>query len=66
MDVFGAEEVVTAASPFIGKGESACLVRLYVNIMTESEIHLLVTPSKSYKSMTCQGLNLKLFKDSLL
>ena len=40
MNVSGAEAVVAAASPFIGQGESACLVRPYVDIMTDSEIHL--------------------------
>ena len=43
MNVSGAEAVVAAASPFIGQGESACLVRPYVDIMTESEIHLIMT-----------------------
>ncbi|KAF8316376.1 hypothetical protein DL93DRAFT_2056397 [Clavulina sp. PMI_390] len=43
MNVSGAEAVVAAASPFIGQGESACLVRPYVDIMTPSEIHLTMT-----------------------
>ncbi|KAI0344490.1 hypothetical protein BDW22DRAFT_1354549 [Trametopsis cervina] len=43
MNVSGAEAVVAAASPFIGQGESACLVRPYVDYMTESEIHLTMT-----------------------
>ncbi|PPQ98427.1 hypothetical protein CVT24_004106 [Panaeolus cyanescens] len=43
MDVSGAEAVVAAASPFIGQGESACLVRPYVDLMTESELHLSMT-----------------------
>ncbi|KAH9991775.1 Na+ dependent nucleoside transporter C-terminus-domain-containing protein [Russula vinacea] len=43
MNVSGAEAVVAAASPFIGQGESACLVRPYVDIMTESELHLVMT-----------------------
>lgn len=43
MNVSGAEAVVAAASPFIGQGESACLVRPYVDIMTESEFHLTMT-----------------------
>jgi len=38
MNVSGAEAVVAAASPWIGQGESACLVRPYVDLMTESEI----------------------------
>lgn len=43
MNISGAEAVVAAASPFIGQGESACLVKPYVDIMTESEIHLVMT-----------------------
>lgn len=43
MNVSGAESVVAAASPFIGQGESACLVRPYVDIMTPSELHLTMT-----------------------
>ena len=47
MNISGAEAVVAASSPFIGQGESACLVRPYVDIMTESEIHLVMTSGKS-------------------
>ncbi|KAF8269245.1 Na+ dependent nucleoside transporter C-terminus-domain-containing protein [Lactarius quietus] len=43
MNVSGAEAVVAAASPFVGQGESAGLVRPFVDIMTESEIHLAMT-----------------------
>jgi len=43
MNVSGAEAVVAAASPWVGQGESACLVRPYVDVMTESEIHLTMT-----------------------
>ncbi|TDL26041.1 hypothetical protein BD410DRAFT_784065 [Rickenella mellea] len=43
MNVSGAEAVVAAASPWIGQGESACLVRPYVDVMTESELHLTMT-----------------------
>ncbi|KAG5643818.1 hypothetical protein DXG03_009595 [Asterophora parasitica] len=43
MNVSGAEAVVAAASPFIGQGESACLVRPYVDLMTESELHVAMT-----------------------
>ncbi|KAI0693028.1 H+/nucleoside cotransporter [Cytidiella melzeri] len=43
MNVSGAEAVVAAGSPFIGQGESACLVKPYVDYMTESEIHLTMT-----------------------
>jgi len=43
LDISGAEAVVAAASPFIGQGESACLVKPYVNSMTSSEIHQMLT-----------------------
>ena len=43
MNVSGAEAVVAAASPWIGQGESACLVKPYVDLMTESELHLSMT-----------------------
>jgi hypothetical protein len=43
MNISGAEAVVAAGSPFVGIGESACLVRPYVDIMTESELHLTMT-----------------------
>ena len=46
MNISGAEAIVAAASPFIGVGESACLVRPYVGVMTESEIHLVLTSGK--------------------
>jgi concentrative nucleoside transporter, CNT family len=42
MNICGAEAVVAAASPFVGQGESACLVKPYVDIMTESELHLIM------------------------
>jgi concentrative nucleoside transporter, CNT family len=59
MNVSGAEAVVAAASPFIGLGESACLVRPYVEIMTESELHLVMTSGKSpsFEFDDGQGLN---------
>lgn len=31
MNVSGAEAVIAAASPFVGQGESACLVKPYVD-----------------------------------
>ncbi|KAN0091197.1 Na+ dependent nucleoside transporter C-terminus domain containing protein [Tylopilus felleus] len=43
LNVSGAEAVVASASPWVGMGESACLVKPYVNIMTRSEIHLVMT-----------------------
>ncbi|TFL04861.1 Na+ dependent nucleoside transporter C-terminus-domain-containing protein [Pterulicium gracile] len=43
MNVSGAEAVIAAASPFVGQGESACLVKPYVDLMTPSEFHLAMT-----------------------
>jgi CNT family concentrative nucleoside transporter len=43
MNISGAEAVVAAASPWIGQGESACLVRPFVDLATESELHLFMT-----------------------
>ncbi|KIJ67838.1 hypothetical protein HYDPIDRAFT_107355 [Hydnomerulius pinastri MD-312] len=43
MNVSGAEAVVASASPWVGQGESACLVKPYVDIMTPSELHLVMT-----------------------
>ncbi|KAJ3518129.1 hypothetical protein NLJ89_g46 [Agrocybe chaxingu] len=43
MNVSGAEAVVAAASPWVGQGESACLVKPYVDLMTESELHVTMT-----------------------
>ncbi|GJJ16119.1 hypothetical protein Clacol_010399 [Clathrus columnatus] len=40
MNISGAEAIVAAASPWIGQGESACLVRPFVDLSTESELHL--------------------------
>ena len=48
MNVSGAEAVVAAASPFLGQGESACLVKPFVDIMTESEIHLVMTSGRPF------------------
>ncbi|KAH8701650.1 H+/nucleoside cotransporter [Talaromyces proteolyticus] len=39
MHVSGAEAVVAAASPFIGQGESAMLIRPFVAHLTEAELH---------------------------
>ena len=41
--VSGAEAVVAAATPFIGQGESALLVRPFVAHMTDAEIHQIMT-----------------------
>ncbi|KAL7411797.1 H+/nucleoside cotransporter [Mrakia frigida] len=43
MEVSGAEAVIAAASPFVGQGESACLVKPFVDLMTPSELHLAMT-----------------------
>ncbi|PCH43887.1 hypothetical protein WOLCODRAFT_26274 [Wolfiporia cocos MD-104 SS10] len=43
LNVSGAEAVIASASPFIGQGESACLVKPYVDLMTPSELHLTMT-----------------------
>lgn len=37
--VSGAEAVVAAASPFIGQGESAMLIKPFINYLTMAEIH---------------------------
>lgn len=39
----GAEAVVAAATPFIGQGESAMLVRPFVPHMTDAELHQIMT-----------------------
>ncbi|KEZ40744.1 hypothetical protein SAPIO_CDS8693 [Scedosporium apiospermum] len=41
--VSGAEAVVAAATPFIGQGESAMLVRPFVPHMTRAELHQILT-----------------------
>ena len=46
MNISGAEAVVAAASPLVGPSEAACLVRPYIDLMTESEIHLVMTSGK--------------------
>ncbi|KAF6802559.1 h+ nucleoside cotransporter [Colletotrichum sojae] len=43
LNVSGAEAVVAAATPFIGQGESAMLVRPFVAHMTKAEIHQIMT-----------------------
>ena len=43
MDTSGSESVVAAASPFVGQGESALLVRPFVEYMTNSELHSTMT-----------------------
>ena len=39
MRVSGGEAVVAAASPFIGQGESAMLIRPFVAHLTQAELH---------------------------
>lgn len=43
LGVSGAEAVVAAATPFIGQGESAMLVRPFVPHMTKAELHQVMT-----------------------
>ncbi|KAJ3168093.1 hypothetical protein HK101_011682 [Irineochytrium annulatum] len=43
MDTSGAESVVAAASPFVGQGESALMVRPFVEYMTQAELHSTMT-----------------------
>lgn len=43
LGVSGAEAIVAAATPFIGQGESAMLVRPFVPLMTKAEIHQIMT-----------------------
>ena len=57
MDISGAEAVVAAASPFIGQGESACLVKPYVDYMTESELHLTMTSGQSFSVHACTSIH---------
>lgn len=43
MGISGAEAVVAAASPFLGQGESAVLVKDYLPLMTRAEVHQIMT-----------------------
>ncbi|CAK7264821.1 hypothetical protein SEPCBS119000_001192 [Sporothrix epigloea] len=43
LGISGAEAVVAAASPFIGQGESAVLIRQYMSTLTKAEIHQIMT-----------------------
>lgn len=40
LNVSGAESVVAAASPFIGQGESACMVKPYVNVSSSGNLNV--------------------------
>lgn len=55
MNISGAEAVIAAASPWIGQGESACLVKPYVDLMTVSELHLAMTSGFSTISGSVLG-----------
>lgn len=39
MRVSGAEAVVAAASPFVGQGESAALIKPFIPYLTRAECH---------------------------
>ena len=43
MRVSGAEAVVAAASPFVGQGESAMLIKPYIPHLTAAEVHQVMT-----------------------
>jgi len=43
MKVSGAEAVVAAASPFIGQGESAMLIKPFIPHLTDAELHQVMT-----------------------
>ena len=43
MKVSGAESVVAAASPFVGQGESAMLIKPYIPHLTSAELHQVMT-----------------------
>lgn len=43
MGISGAEAAVAAASPFLGQGESAVLVRAFLPLLTRAELHQIMT-----------------------
>lgn len=43
LKVSGAEAVVAAASPFVGQGESAMLIKPFIPHLTEAELHQVMT-----------------------
>jgi CNT family concentrative nucleoside transporter len=43
MKVSGAEAVVAAASPFVGQGESAMLIKPFIPHLTDAELHQIMT-----------------------
>ncbi|KAI9168603.1 hypothetical protein H9P43_007976 [Blastocladiella emersonii ATCC 22665] len=62
MDTSGSESVVAAASPFVGQGESALLVQPFLEFMTESEIHSIMTSGFSTISGSVLSAFTGLFK----
>jgi nucleoside permease NupC len=54
MNISGTEAVVASASPWVGLGESACLVKPYIDLMTTSELHLAMT-SGSFPFHHCES-----------
>ena len=43
MRISGAEAVVASATPFVGQGESAMLIKPFVPLLTKAEIHQIMT-----------------------
>lgn len=43
MGISGAEAAVAAASPFLGQGESAVLIKTFVPLLTHAELHQIMT-----------------------
>jgi CNT family concentrative nucleoside transporter len=64
MNVSGAEAVVAASSPFVGASESVCLVRPFIEVMTESEIHLILASGKLFCDIEGAFLSVEPSKDS--
>jgi nucleoside permease NupC len=64
MNVSGAEAVVASASPFVGGSDALCLVRPFLEVMTESEIHLILTSGKLFFDIERAFLSVESFKDS--
>ncbi|KAJ1673380.1 hypothetical protein EV182_005353, partial [Spiromyces aspiralis] len=50
LDTSGSESIVAVASPFVGMSENALLVRSYINGMTDSELHAIMTAGFSTTS----------------
>ena len=53
MRVSGGEAVVAAASPFIGQGESAMLIRPFVAHLTQAELHQVMCSGFATISGSC-------------